>query len=459
MRAILALLLRNSLLYRNRTRAFSSVAGYQPEAFDLTNEGAPEHISGYSATASLFPILGVQPLLGRTFTRKEEVPGAAKVVVLSYPFWRRHYTEDTHVIGKIIRLNEQPYQIVGVMPRGFIFPATAASPGEPPAFWVPLSFTSDQLNDWASSFDTSMIARLKDSISLAQAQDDVKRVAAQFQQEHPGVYSGNVRLDAWTEPWSPEFGAHTRVVLPMLGSAVGLLLLIACANVANLLMARAGARQREMSIRKALGASARQITRQVLTETAILTVGGAIAGCALAYGLLHVANTISINEINIKAATIDMRVLFFTFALCGITCALCGIARAWMFRSSDVNESLKQSGRQSGESGDNRGLARLLIIAEIACCVIVLIGSGLLLRSFIRILNVPLGFDPQQTLIVRTSLNRRRYSPEHRHAIESAIEARLSSLPGISAVAVRECVAGVSETCPPLSAGKHRPAE
>jgi putative ABC transport system permease protein len=281
-----------------------------------------------------------------------------------------------------------------------------------------------------------MIARLKEGVSLAQAQDDVKRVASQFQREHPDIYSGNVRLDASAEQWSPEFGAHTRVVLPMLGGAVGLLLLIACANVANLLLARAGTRQREMSIRRALGANANQVMRQVLTETAILTFAGGAAGCALAYGLLHVMNTVSINEINIRAATIDVRVLLFVFALCSLTCVLCGMAPAWMFRNSGLHESLKQSGRQSGQSGRNRRLAGSLIVAEIACCVVVLIGSGLLLRSFIRILNVPLGFDPRQTLIVRTSLNRRRYSPEHRHAVERAVEARLSSLPGISAVAV-----------------------
>src|SRR5579883_396344 len=422
--------------YRDRTRAFSSVAGYQPDSFDLTSQEEPEHISGYRATASLFPTLGVQPLLGRTFTSKEELSGAAKVVILSYQFWRRRYAEDPHVIGKIIRLNEQSYQILGVMPRGFIFPLTAASPGEPPALWAPLSFTSNQLNDWASSFDTSMIARLRDGISLAQAQDDVKRVAAQFQQEHPNIYSGNVRLDAAAEPWSPDFGPHTRIVLPILGGAVGFLLLIACANVANLLLARAGARQREMSIRKALGASAGRVIRQVLTETAILTLAGGAAGCALAYTLLRLIDTASINEVNIRAANIDVRVLLFVFGVCGITCLLCGIAPAWMFRTSGMHDALKQSGRQSGQSSSNRRLARSLIVAEIACCVVVLIGSGLLLRSFVRILEVPLGFNPQHTLIVRTGLNRQRYSPDRRHAVERTIETRLSSLPGVSAVAL-----------------------
>src|SRR6185437_11759105 len=262
-------------------------AGYEPGSFDFISEGEAEHISGYNTTASLFPTLGVQPLLGRTFTAQEELPGAAKVVVLSYKLWRSRYAEDARVIGKIMRLNEQPYQIVGVMPSGFTFPSAAASPGERPAVWAPLSFTSHQLNDWASSFDTNIIARLKDGVSLAQAQDDVKRVAAQFQKEHSDIYSGNAILAASAEPWSPQFSGHTRVVLPMLGATVGFLLLIACANVANLLLARAGARQREISIRKALGASAGRLTRQVLTETAILTLSGGMAGCVLAYGSLR----------------------------------------------------------------------------------------------------------------------------------------------------------------------------
>ena len=422
--------------YRDRTRAFSSIAGYQPGSFDFVREGEAEHISGYNTTASLFPTLDVQPLLGRTFTPQEELPGSGKVVVLSYKFWRSHYAEDARVIGKIIRLNEQPYQIVGVMPNGFTFPSTAASPGEPPAVWTPLSFTNRQLNDWASSFDTNIIARLKGGVSLAQAKDDVKRVAAQFQQEHPDVYSGNMILAAAAEPWSPQFGRHTRLVLPMLGAAVGFLLLIACANVANLLLARAGARQREISIRKALGASAGRLTRQVLAETAILTLSGGIAGCALAYGLLRSMDAVSISEINIRAVGIDVRVLLFAFVVCGITCLLCGVAPAWMFRSSGMHDALKQSGRQSGQSRTSRRFARSLIVVEMASCVVVLIGSGLLLRSFIRVLEVPLGFDPGQTLLVRTTLNRQRYSPDRRHTVERTIEARLTSLPGVSAVSL-----------------------
>jgi putative ABC transport system permease protein len=304
-----------------------------------------------------------------------------------------------------------------------------------------LSFTSDQLGDWASSFDTAIVARLRDGVSLLQARDDVKRVAAQFQEEHPNIYSGNIRLDATVEHWSPDFGSRIPVVLTMLCGAVGFVLLIACANVANLLLARAGARQREISIRRALGASPARLIRQFLTETAILTIAGAALGCALAFGLLRIIGKLWMievtSQVNLAAASVDIRVLLFTFGLSAVTCLLCGLAPAWALRRPDVNEALKQSVRPAGVNRGTRRIARLLILAETACSVVLLIGSGLLLRSFVHIVQVPLGFDPENALVLRTTLNRQRYaSPDRRHAVERTIEARLSSLPGVSAVAL-----------------------
>lgn len=417
--------------YRDRTRAFSSVAGYQSASFDLTGGAEAESLPGCRATASLFPTLGIQPIAGRTFTAREELPGAPNVVVLSYRFWKRRYAEDRSILGTTIRLNERPYQVIGVMPPGFIFPSTAATPGEPPALWTPLSFTAHQLADWASSFDTGIVARLRDGVSVSQADGDVKRVAAQFQREHQDIYSGNMLLDATAEPWSPGFGERVPIVLAMLSGAVGFVLIIACSNVASLLLARAGARRREMSTRRALGASPLRLIRQVLTETAILTIAGSVLGCALAYGLLHVVGTFSISEINAGAARLDLRVLLFTLALSGASCLICGTAPAW---------TLQHAGQSTRQVGGNRGarrMGRVLIMAEVCCSVVLLIGSGLLLRSWIRVLQIPLGFNPERALIVRTALNRQRYaSAEKRHAVERDIQARLASLPGVAAVAL-----------------------
>jgi predicted permease len=417
--------------YRDRTRVFTSLAGYQQDGFDLTGAGDAEHVSACRATASLFGTLGVAPLMGRGFNEREE-----KVAVLSYAFWERHYARDPAVLGKTIRLNEQPYQVVGIMPREFTFPATPATPGEPPALWTPLSFTGAQLMDWASSFDTKIVARLRPGVSLAQARDDVRRVAHEFQSEHSNIYSGNVKMDAEAERWEPDFGGRLPLVLTMLSGAVGFVLLIACANVANLLIARAGARQREISIRRALGASPGRLMAQVFMETAILAVAGSAAGIGLAYGLLRAIAAVRVSEVQLGAASLDGRVLAFALALCGFTSILCGLAPAWAARQPDVNDALKKSARQSS-SRRRRRLARALILAEVACSVVLLIGAGLLLRSFVRVLQVPLGFDPEGTLIVRTAYNRQRFdSPARRHETERAIAGRLSSLPGVTAVAL-----------------------
>lgn len=425
------------LAYRDRTRAFSGVAGYAREGFDLTGEGEPAHISACRASASLFSVLGVAPLAGRTFTPEEELPGAPHVAVLSFTYWQRRYAQDPHIVGRVLRLNEQQYQIVGIMPPGFTFPSTDASPGEPPVLWTPLSYTASQSRDWASSFDTSMVARLGEGVTLAQARADVRRVAAQFQKEHPDVYSGNLRLDGTAEPWAPDFTGRLRAVLWMLCGAVGFVLLIACANVANLLLARSGARQREMSIRRTLGASSSRLICQMLTETAVLTAAGTLAGCVAGYGLMRILETVWTGDINLHAAHLDARVLLFTAVLAGITCLLCGAVPAWSARRPDVNRALRQTARQTGSHRGARRAARLLILAEVACSVVLLVGAGLLLHSFLRILRVPLGFNPEHVLLVRTTFNRQRYSSEERrHAAERAIASRLSALPGVASVAV-----------------------
>ena len=424
--------------YRDRTRAFASLAGYQWESYDLTGgQREPQQIRACKATASLFATLGTQPMIGRTFTARDEVPGAPKVAVLSYRFWSDHYAKDPSVLGSILRLDEQPYQIAGVMPESFTFPSTDASPGEPPALWTPLSFTRDQMVDWASSFDTSIVARLRDGVGLSQARDDVRRVSNAFQQEHPDIYSGNVVMDTTVEPWAPDIGQRVPLALSALCGAVGFVLLIACANVANLLLARAGVRQREISIRRALGATSARLMRQMFTETAILTVGGGLLGCVVAEGLIHLAQAMWAGEVNLATARIDLPVLLFVFALCALTALFCGLAPGWTFRSSNVNDTLKQSGRQSGPGRGTRRLIRFLVQAEVACAVILLIGSTLLLRSFIHLIQVPLGFNPEHVLIVRTDFNRQRYaSAERRHQAEREIERRLSLLPSVSSVAV-----------------------
>jgi|SRR5579871_152803 len=423
--------------YRDRTRVFASLSGYQPASYDVTGEQEPQHITASRATASLFPTLGIPPLLGRTFTAQDEFPNAPKVVVLSYSYWRTHYGGDPHVLGQAIRLSEQEYRIIGIMPAGLSFPATTVTPGEPPALWTPLSFTAEELRDWASSFDTSIIGRLRDGVTAAQAREDVRRVVQEFQKEHADIYERNVVLDATAEPWAPELAGRVPSLLWMLCCAVALVLLIACANVANLMLARAGARQREIAVRRALGASPIRLMRQVFLETAMLAVAGAAAGTVLAAALVRGIQALWTSSLNLRAVSVDFRALAFTCGICGLTCVLCGIAPAWAARQADANEALQQGARQSGPGRRQSRLARLLIVVEVASCVVLLVGSGLLFRSFVRVLHAPLGFDPEQALLVRTAFNRQRYaSPEKRRQAERTIVERLSALPGVAAVAV-----------------------
>jgi putative ABC transport system permease protein len=260
-----------------------------------------------------------------------------------------------------------------------------------------------------------------------QASDDVQRVARQFQKEHSDIYSGNVVLDATAERWAPDFDERIPTVLSMLSGAVGFVLLIACANTASLLLARAGTRQREISIRQALGASATRLMRQVFAETAILAIAGGLAGCGFAYVLIRLIETLWTTEVNLAATGADARMLFFTFGLCCLTCLLCGLAPAWAARARGVNDALKQSARAAGSSRGQRRVTRTLVLVEIACSVVLLIGSVLLFRSFLRVLQIPLGFNPEQTLMIRTTFNSQRYaSAERRHQAERTIEARLA---------------------------------
>ena len=420
--------------YRDRARGFSSVAGYQKASFDITGNDAPDHIAALRATASLFPTLGVAPLIGRVFTAADE--RSAGVVVLSYAYWQSRFAADPRVVGTLLRLNERPYEIVGVMPASFTFPATPATPGEPPALWLPLRFTSDQLRDWASSFDTAMVARLRDGVSLGQARADVRRVSQEFQREHPDIYAGNIVMDATAEPWTADFSERVPLVLRMLGGAVLFVLLIACANVANLLLARAAVRRREISIRRALGASPTRLMRQVFLETAILALAGSAAGAAVGYAALEAIRKLWTSQVNLAAAHLDTRVLLFTLALCGLTCLFCGLAPACSARHPDIHDSLKQSSQRSG-APELRRLGRLLVLAEIAFSVVLLIGATLLFRSFVHVLQTPLGFQPEHALIVRTEFNRQRYGDAAaRHAAEQSIVARLESLPGVTAASL-----------------------
>jgi putative ABC transport system permease protein len=424
--------------YRDRNRVFASLAGFSRANFDLTGAGEPERISGARVSGNLFDTLGVPAMLGRTFTAEEDRPGE-NVAVLSHAYWQRRYGGSPQVLGATLRLNEKPYTIIGVMPPGFDFPATPASIEDPPALWVPLAFTPNQIADRAADFGTSVIGRLKPGVSLEQARQDAARVAEEFQNEYPQIYAGNIRAQALIEPLAAAGTASARPVLCTLAGAVGFVLLIACGNVANLLLGRAATRQREMAVRSALGAGRGRLVRQLLTESVLLACLGGGLGCLLAQAMTRFAQRLGAEHTpGLGPADVDLTVLAFTLGLSLLTGVLCGLAPALGSSRGRVGETLKQSGRQPGDLGrGSRRMRSALVVLEAASAVVLLVCSGLLIRSFVEVLRVPPGFEPQGVLVARTSFNRERYPDSNqRRQAERTIAERIAALPGVREAAV-----------------------
>jgi predicted permease len=423
--------------YRDRTRAFSSIAGYEDVAFDLTGDGEPLRVQAARATYTLFSALGVSPIAGRVFTQDEDRANAPGVAVISYEFWQQRFSGTPNAIGTSIRLNGQPYTIVGIMPRGFEFPLSPASVGEPPALWVPMAFTAKQIEDRAAEFPVGIVARLGPGVSFAQAQQDVARVVNQFQADHPNIYAGNLRLEAQLEPLGRQAESRVQPVLLTLAGAVFFVLLIACANLMNLLLARAAVRQRELAVRAALGGSITRIASQLLTESIAFTLCGAACGCVLAQMIISLVSSVWPSfVVGLAAVQIDSRVLSFTVAIAVATGLLCGMAPVVGLLRTEAGAALKQAGRP-GAAQQRHTLRRALVVMEAASAVVLLIGAGLLVRSFVEVLRVPMGFSPDGVVIARTAFNPQRYpSSDARRGVERQMAERLATLPGVSAVAV-----------------------
>jgi putative ABC transport system permease protein len=423
--------------YRDRSRAFVSMAGYEDAAFNLTGGSEPARIQALRVTYSLFSTLGVSPEAGRAFSETDDRPGAPHVALLSYEFWFRRFGGDPRAIGALIRLNEQPYTVIGIMPAGFEFPFTPATVGEPPALWVPMAFTPREIQDRAADFPVHPVARLRQGISLAQAEEDVVRVANEFQRERADIYSGNLRLQVTLEPLGAAASARVRPMFITLGGAVLFVLLIACANVTHLLLARGAVRQREMALRNALGASAQRLVALLLTEGVLLTLTAAALGCGLAAGIVRIVRTSWPSfAAGLADVHLDLRVLLFTLVVSLVTGVLCTVAPALTWARRDISRYLQQAGRQGGALA-RRGVGSALVVLEAASAIVLLIGAGLLLHSFIEILRVPPGFSAEGVLIARTNFSRQRYPlDERRRTAERLITDRLAAIPEVTAVAL-----------------------
>jgi predicted permease len=420
------------LIFQRESKAFSGEGGYIGAGYDVTGAGAPFHAAAERVTASLFPVLGVDPLLGRTFTQKED-ENTAPVTVISYSLWRERFQSDPGVLGKTIDLDRRPYTIIGVMPRNFEFPLDAGRLSRRD-LWVPMSFTPVEKNSEGSNYDYGLVARLRPGVSTAQAQIDVNRVIAGIQPRYTAV--AGLHLQGYFRTLKEETVHSARPFLNILLGAVSLIMLIACVNIANLLLVRAASRRREFGVRLALGAARRIVLRQVLTESLLLSAIGGTIGVALAVVLVHAA-AVRLPDSLPRLGEIAIRWPLFAAAsgFAGVTGVLCGVAPALAGMRTDVLDSLRDGSHAAGQGRSQYNLQSMLVILEIALALLLLVASGLLLRSFAKMLETDPGFQPQHVLTASLSLPRHDYPTQQKvDEFYAELQRRVETLPGVRTV-------------------------
>ncbi|HWS54925.1 MAG TPA: ABC transporter permease [Pyrinomonadaceae bacterium] len=417
----------NLLDWRAQSDVFTGIAAYQYGDFNLQEGDQPVRAVGVTVTPNFFDVLGVAPQLGRAFVGGEDAAGRHRVVVLSDGLWRRAFGADPGVVGRDVQLGGEPYQVVGVMPASARFPSAAAE------LWVPLVFNDRQL---ASRGSHSLLAlgRLKPEATFERAQEQMSTIGRILEQQYPDAQTGRGVTLAWVEE---EVVRGVRPALLMLLGAVGFVLLIACVNVANLLLARATSRRKEVAIRSALGAGRWRLVRQFLTESVLLALVGGAAGLLVAkwtiQGLLALAGSYQpvTGEVGL-----DWRVLAFTAALSVLTGMVAGLAPALHVSKADVQETLKESGN-AGSSARGTWLRGSLAVAEVAAALVLLVGAGLLVKSFLRLQQVETGLRPERVVTMRVALPAAKYDTAQKTtAFYREVLERVGALPGVEEAGV-----------------------
>jgi len=415
--------------YVDNAKSFSNIAALSGFPANLTGQGEPERLQGRSVSTNFFSTLDVQPAMGRVFVGGEDTEGRNRVVILNHAFWQRRFASDPSILNKTIELNGLNYQVIGIMPETFQF---GRELGQIADIWVPLTFTDAQVSSQSITNEfLFVVARLTDGVKIDQAQAELDTIAANLRRQ----YMNNADPSLWTlraTPFRELIVGDIRQSLLVLLAAVGLVLLIACANVANLLLARGTARQKEIAIRTAIGASRWRVVRQLLTESLLLSVAGGVLGLGL--GMLLVKLLVGLIENRLPRAneiSLDFTVFFFTAMVSIVTGVIFGLIPALQLSSSDLHGTLKEGGRASG-SGARKGLRSVLVIAEVALALVVLIGAGLLVKSFSRVQHVNPGFRPDHVIAMDISLPQQGYGqPEQRVAFMRQLIERVRAVPGV----------------------------
>jgi predicted permease len=422
--------------YMRDTHSFSQLGGYQLTSYDLTTTGIPEPVHAVRMSSEVFPALEVAPLLGRTFTPAEDEQQQS-VVVLSYSLWQSHYQGRANILGATILLDRKPYVVIGVMPQNFEFPLV---PGhmDRSDLWVPLRLQPEEfLAGQAASWSFRMVGRLKPGITPEQAQSDAERVALATVQQYP-AFMRSLRIHAAVRLLHEDTVDQARPLVRTLFFAVVVILLIACANLAGLLLVRSIRRRREIAVRLALGARAATLLRQAIVESMVLSVAGGLVGLAFAAAALRLGISLLPETLpRIHEIGLNWPVMAFALGLALLTGLLCGLAPAFAAIHTSVNGTLKESGRTGTTGSGHARLRSVLVAAEIAIALVLLTASGLLLRSFEKMRAVDIGFRPDHTLTALYGL------PSYQYATQASIDTfdeqvlrTLRQLPGVEAVGI-----------------------
>ena len=424
-------------IYSRDTHVFSGAGAYQQTSFELSGSGDPAQIPASRLSPAVFPVLGVSPVVGRTFTEQEN-EARQQVAVISYQMWNSRFHEDPRILGTKILLDRRAYEIVGVMPRDFEFPLV---PGQlnRSELWVPMSFSQGELVNGAGSWNYTMVGRMKPGVTPAQAVEDMQPAAQEIMHSFPPGM-GSLRIHPVVQSLNEATVSQARPLVRTLFLAVAVVLFIGCANLAGLLLVRVIRRRRELSVRLALGASSAVILRQSLIEALALSAAGGLVGLAMAAAMLRVGVSLLPETLpRVSAIGLDWKVAGFALLLALLTGLLCGIIPAITAAHTGVNDALKEGGRTGSASGSQARLRSILVIAELAVALVLLTASGLLLRSFQKLRSVDLGFRADHALTASYGLPHRQYSSQAGvDAFNTTMLSKLAQLPGVQAVGITD---------------------
>lgn len=424
----------NFRAWRDQSTSFESMAAFTDQRLNLTGDGDPEEVPVQFATSELFRVLGCEPLIGRIITEEDGRPDAPEVAILGYSLWQRRFGGDPQIIGKPISLNGLPFTVIGVMPAGFEWHIRKRSgTGNPAEIWTVLAMPTEGAATYGRFL--SVVARLKPDASLEQAEGEMKTIAARIAQDSPRYNEG---YSAEVIPLREQFVGNVRPALLILLGAVGFVLLIACANVASLMLARAAAREKEMALRTALGASRMRVVRQLLTESVLLALFGSSLGLALAWWGLKLLIAISPRDlVNLQGVGINLTVLVWTLVVSLLTGIIFGMAPALEATRLNLNDSLKEGGKgTTGQSARSHRLRSALVVAEVALALVLLASAGLLVKSFARIQKIDTGFNADNVLTMVLRLPGTKYKDPQMVAFFRQATERIGAIPGVSSVGI-----------------------